>query len=386
MTRGVNLVAAAFALTALTYGLARFAYGLMLPDIRADLVIDAAGAGWIGGSAFAAYCLGIGATFMAGTRFSPRHQTLLAGILAVSGLALAALASSAWALGLAMAIAGLSTGLTSPPLATAVAQAFDTVERPRANGAINAGTAAGIIFSGVAVILFPGGWRGLYVLFASIGAGVSIWLFFVMPAGTQEDHTPSTSLPHPSRTGVANLCLSAVLAGAASTAVWTFGANILREDVQFTDVQIATAWIVLGVGGTLGIGTGVMTGRFGTARVHRFSIAGMALSLVGLGLADHAAWIGFMVMAVFGLAYIVSSGVFLLWGIELYGDRPAFGLGLPFLLLALGQTAGAPLFGTLWDSIGTAPTLACFAVIMCTAVFWAPGPAAPAKLHRPAVG
>jgi hypothetical protein len=33
----INLVAAGFALTALTYGLGRFAYGLLLPHIREDL-------------------------------------------------------------------------------------------------------------------------------------------------------------------------------------------------------------------------------------------------------------------------------------------------------------------------------------------------------------
>ena len=44
----INLVAAAFTLTALTYGLGRFAYGLLLPHIREDLSLSATGAGWIG--------------------------------------------------------------------------------------------------------------------------------------------------------------------------------------------------------------------------------------------------------------------------------------------------------------------------------------------------
>ncbi|KTC39843.1 hypothetical protein AO269_17790 [Pseudomonas putida] len=57
MKRGLNLVAAAFALTALSYGLARFAYGLLLPQIRAELALDATAAGWIGSGAFAAYCV-----------------------------------------------------------------------------------------------------------------------------------------------------------------------------------------------------------------------------------------------------------------------------------------------------------------------------------------
>ncbi|WP_108397291.1 MFS transporter [Devosia submarina] len=381
MNGKLNLVAAGFALTALTYGLARFAYGLMLSDIRADLAISAASAGWIGGSAFAAYCLGITATLLAGTRFSPRLLTVFAGTVATGGLALAATANSALSLGAAMALAGLSTGLTSPPLATAVARSLGDAAAARANGAINSGTAAGIIFSGAAILLFPADWRGLYILFAGIGAIISVWLHFAMPAGSSNDDGPRLSPRHLSRPGTAALCISALLAGAASTAKWTFGANILREELQFSDLQIAIAWMTLGAGGIAGAATGALTVRFGTARIHRLAIGGMALSLIALALASHAAPIGFGVMAMFGLAYIVSSGVLLLWGIELYPDQPALGLGLPFLLLALGQTAGAPLFGTLWDIAGITPTLASFAAIMCTALIWAPD--TPARHHPP---
>jgi predicted MFS family arabinose efflux permease len=384
MSGKLNLVAASFALTALTYGLARFAYGLMLSEIRADLGITAAGAGWIGGSAFAAYCLGIGATLLAGTKLSPRSLTVLAGTVATGGLSLAASANSALSLGLAMALAGLSTGLTSPPLATAVARSFHGAAEGRANGAVNSGTAAGIIFSGAAVILFSGSWRSLYILFATIGALITVWLYFSMPAGSSEDQAARFSLSESRRPGAGALCVSALLAGVASAAIWTFGANILREELHFTEVQIAVAWMMLGTGGIAGAVTGVLTARLGIARIHRFAIGGMALSLISLALASQASGIGFVVMIMFGFTYIVSSGVLLLWGIELYADHPAFGLGLPFLMLALGQTAGAPLFGTLWDLAGATPTLGCFAAIMCSALIWAPGTPALRRPHCPA--
>jgi hypothetical protein len=48
----------------------------------------------------------------------------------------------------------------------------------------------------------------------------------------------------------------------------------------------------------------------------------------------------FGTMGLFGVAHIVSSGAFLLWAIVLFSDCPDFGLGLPFLMIALGQTAG----------------------------------------------
>ncbi|MDF2800057.1 MAG: hypothetical protein K0R85_2801, partial [Devosia sp.] len=212
-----NLVAAAFALTALTYGLARFAYGLMLPDIRVELDLDAATAGWIGGSAFAAYCLGIGASLVAGRRFGPRPLTVVTS------------------LALAIALGGLSTGLTSPPLATAVAHALPEAARPRANGAINAGTAAGIILSGLAVLLFAGSWRGLYLVFATLGVLTSLWLWRAIPGGRPPAPTQVASGKTLLRRGLVPLGIAALLAGAASTAVWTFGADILRGDARLDD-------------------------------------------------------------------------------------------------------------------------------------------------------
>jgi predicted MFS family arabinose efflux permease len=83
----------------------------------------------------------------------------------------------------------------------------------------------------------------------------------------------------------------------------------------------------------------------------------------------------FGTMALFGVAYIVSSGAFLSWGIALFSDRPDFGLGLPFLMIALGPTAGAPLFGTVWDAAGSGAALLSFAAIMGSAAFWIPNAA-----------
>lgn len=386
----VNLVASAFALTALTYGLARFAYGLLLPEIREDLSISATAAGWIGGGAFAAYCIGIVAAFMAGPRLGERGVTTVAGLAATCGLALVAIAQSGWSLGVATLIAGLSTGLTSPPLAAAVARCLDEGARPKANGAINAGTAAGIIFSGIAVMTFPGGWRGLYWLFAAIGTAVTIWLWFAMPAGPRKAATGSGSGGTLMRNGIGGLCASAFLMGAASTSIWTFGASIMRDELGIADSRIALAWIVLGAAGVAGAGTGLLTTRLGIGTVHRMALSAMALALIGFasasGMVPGMPMIAFAVMGLFGVAYIVSSGAFLLWGIALFPDRPDFGLGLPFLMVALGQTAGSPLFGSVWESAGSATALLSFAALMGTAAIWtltkAPAPVTPATWPR----
>lgn len=361
MKRGANLVAAAFALTALSYGLARFAYGLLLPQIRQELALSVSAAGWIGGSAFAAYCVGIVATFISNGKISPRGLTVIAGAAAALGMGLIVFAQSGLALGCGVALAGLSTGLTSPPLASAVAARIAEAQRAQANGFINAGTAAGIVFSGLAVVVAAGQWRQLYALFAMMGVGITLWLWFAVPRRV-ENTTGDFSLILLRRPGVLPLCCSAFLMGLASTAIWTFGADILRAEGGFSDRSIAWAWILLGAAGISGCTTGVLTGRFGVARVHRWALAGIAAGTLGLAAASVSALYGLAAMCLFGAAYIVSSGVYLIQGINLFPDRPDLGLGIPFLVLALGQTAGTPLFGAVLENAGVNVALCAFAL------------------------
>lgn len=372
MKRGINLVAAAFALTALSYGLARFAYGLLLPQIRQDLALSVTAAGWIGGSAFATYCVGIVATFVCSHKVSPRGLTVVAGAAATLGMGLLVIASSALALGCGVALAGLSTGLTSPPLASAVAARLDDADRPRANGFINAGTAAGIVFSGLAAILAAGQWRPLYALFGLIGVGVTAWLWFAVPRRVEHDVAQHFSLAMLRRPGVMPLCASAFLMGLASTAVWTFGADILRSEAGFSDQSMAWAWIVLGAAGISGCATGVLTGWFGVARMQHLALAGIAVGTLGLAATGAGAIYGLAAMGLFGAAYIVSSGVYLLQGIRLFPDRPDLGLGIPFLVLALGQTAGTPMFGAVLEAADVIVALCIFAAVACVAMLLSP--------------
>ena len=372
MKRGLNLVAAAFALTALSYGLARFAYGLLLPQIRAELALDATAAGWIGSGAFAAYCVGIVLTFVCSASFTPRTLAAFAGLTATAGMACIVVASSGWMLGAGVALAGLSTGLTSPPLASAVAAHFADEGRAKANAAINAGTAAGIVFSGAAAAMTESAWRELYALFALIGAAVTLWLWFALPKARSSETTAGFSLKILRRPGLAVLCASAFAMGLSSTAIWTFGADILRGTFGLSDTGIAWAWITLGTAGVSGAATGVLIERFGTARVHAFSLLGIVAAILTLAASGYSLVFGFVAMGVFGAAYIMSSGTYLIQGIALLPDRPDLGLGFPFLCLALGQTAGAPLFGATLDAVGVTGALFAFALPAVVAIFLRP--------------
>ncbi len=272
------------------------------------------------------------------------------------------LSTSGIVLGLGVALAGLSTGLTSPPLATAVSLQFDDAHRPKANAIINAGTAAGIVFSGLASLLAFGGWRELYILFSAISCAVAVWVLYAVPSGQErtasEPMSSAISFAIFKRPGMLALCTGSFLMGLSSTAIWTFGGSLLRDEFDFTQTDIAWIWVTLGLAGVAGAMTGVFVQRFGLARVHCVSLAGMAAGMIGLSFTSVSVAFAFISVALFGASYITSSGAFLIQGIRLLPDRPDLGLGMPFLILASGQSAGSPLFGALMTHWGMGIALA----------------------------
>jgi len=73
----------------------------------------------------------------------------------------------------------------------------------------------------------------------------------------------------------------------------------------------------------------------------------------------------FTAALLFGTAYIMLTSVYLVWGVDIYHDRPAVGVALPFLMIATGQMIGAPLAGYL---IGRQGFGVCFAVFAAVSV------------------
>src|SRR5215210_8239500 len=105
------LVAAGAALIGATYGLGRYAYGLYLPALRAELGLSAATAGAVASAAYGAYCLGLVAGAAAAERGHARPVALGAGSFAAAGTAAIAVANSTVLLALGVALGGVSTGL-----------------------------------------------------------------------------------------------------------------------------------------------------------------------------------------------------------------------------------------------------------------------------------
>ncbi|MBR9905016.1 MAG: MFS transporter, partial [Gammaproteobacteria bacterium] len=108
------------ALVAISYGLARFAFGLFVPSISAELALTPYLIGIIGALPFISFVLATLVAPLAADRLGARNLAMLSGGFGVGGLGLISQASGPLALGVGVFICGICTGLMMPALTAAM--------------------------------------------------------------------------------------------------------------------------------------------------------------------------------------------------------------------------------------------------------------------------
>jgi len=365
-----------FSLIAVTYGMARFSWGLMLPAISADIPFSPQWAGFLSACSFVAYCLTILAAASLARRWGARRVALLASLCAAAGLLLLACASSSLLLAIGLFIAGLSSGLASPALAAAVSQRVSSARQSRINTLINAGTSAGIILTVPVLAILPGGWRASCLLFALL-ALLCIWpIMHALPGGKAvADATRQPWHQQLFRRSMTRLIVIAFVSGLTSAAWWSFGSALLRQHVGLDPASTRLLWLVAGGAGIVGAATGPVAARIGLNAVYRLSLLCMALPLLVIAF-SHGNSPGLLIaVACCGAGYVTLSGVLLVWGAKATEEEPATGVGMLFFMLAVGQVAGSLLFGQGYAALGAVITLVLFAASALLLLFFAPSEA-----------
>lgn len=173
MTRSFHVAAVGFGLIAVCYGFARFAFGLLLPQISAELSLPSTLSGLILSGAFLGYCIAIIFAAYWTERMGARAVAVIAALVAAIGMiGIASAPSAAW-LAVSLFLAGSSTGLASPPLAAAVSACIRPERQAGANTFINAGTSAGVVLSGPIALMMGGSWRWAFVIFATVALAMA---------------------------------------------------------------------------------------------------------------------------------------------------------------------------------------------------------------------
>ncbi|SMD24899.1 Predicted arabinose efflux permease, MFS family [Kibdelosporangium aridum] len=355
------LVCAGTALIGTCYGFARFAYGLFAPEFQTQFQISSTVSGIIGSGSYIGYCVAIVASLVLTERLGARRIAVSAGVVATFGIAMITFAPSAPVLAAGVLIAGSSTGLASPPMAAAVSRWIHAPAQDRAQSIVNAGTGLGVLVSGPIALALIDEWRWAWAVFTVISAAVTVWLSKAIPFTESEGHTDTAG--NGWRPGTFLLIAGAFLMGFSSVAMWTFGRDLVTSVGHVSDVVSTSMWAVLGAAGFVGALSGDLVARAGMARSWTTVMVAMAGATLLLAFLPGTPVPIFIAAAVFGASYVSLCGVILLWSTRIYPQRPSFGVGVSFLMIAVGQVAGAPLAGVLTDvSGGTAAFYACAAI------------------------
>jgi predicted MFS family arabinose efflux permease len=366
---------------AVTYGLARFAYGLFLPEMREALDLSGTVLGVIGAGSYAGYCFAILVALVFTARSGPRLMAVAAGTVAVIGMAAVAGAPAAWVLALGVLVAGSASGLASPPMGEAVAMSIRVELQDRANALINAGTSIGVALSGPAALLVVERWRVAWAAFALVGVAVVAWNAMVMPPKPADDgHAQEAALADVaqlSRLSIGYLMgprsvplfIAAAGVGFANAAYWTFSRDLVVQAGDLSAAGSTLFWTVIGLSGLAGGLAGDLVRRLGLPRAFRVSLLAMAAAIGLLAAAPGSLLWAYLSAALFGSTYIMLTGIILVWSVSVFQEWPSAGLGAAFLLIAVGQVFGTPVAGAVAGGAGLAVTFWTFAgIAVLTAV------------------
>ncbi|MEB6378675.1 MFS transporter [Leclercia adecarboxylata] len=372
MKKNLALAITGFALIAVTYGMARFSWGIMLPDIRQAISFSPQTAGLIAACSYGACCLSVFFASFLTQRFGPRFPAVLAALTAAAGLLILALAPSPPVLAAGLFIAGLSSGLASPALAGAVSAGVNPERQTQVNTIINAGTSGGIILSVPVLFFVPGGWRVACAIFALLALASLIPVWRYLPRATRAAEEVPGWRALMQKPGMIRLSAIALVSGIASAAWWSFGPELLQRHTKLDDATTNVLWLVSGGAGVAAVFTGSLAKRIGMRGVYSGSQLFMAGSLIALALSKDFAWWLVPVVAMSGAGYVILSGVLLVQGARVAEPSPAAGVSIAFLMLALGQIIGSVFFGQLYGTAGAAWALLTFSALSLAMLAVAP--------------
>lgn len=371
-------------------GLARFAFGMLLPSMREALGMSYDEMGLLGTANFAGYLVAVGLTPLLLRRLTPR-KLITAGLLLIAVCIFAISVSNSYLSVLILyTLVGLGSGLANIPLMVLVSYWFRRERRGRAAGLIVIGSGFAIIFSGFAIPFLndrfaQNGWRVSWALIALIVLVIAALAALLIrnspdekgldpvgskasseydPAETKGDFTSAQILAH--------LGLLYFIFGATYVIYGTFFVTTLIEEYGFAESSAGHFWSWVGFFSLFsGVVFGTLSDRIGRKRglMTVFGVQTLAYLFAGIKMGKVLIFSSVVLygIAAFAIPAIMAAAI----GDYLGKARAAAGFSLITFCFAIGQTLGPAVAGSVAETTGTftgsylaSATLAASAVVL----------------------
>ncbi|SHJ22865.1 Sugar phosphate permease [Malonomonas rubra DSM 5091] len=353
-------------------GLARFAFGMLLPAMRDALGMSYDQMGLLGTANFAGYLVAVATTPLLLRRLSPR-KLISAGLLLIGCCTLGiGISNSYLPVLLLYTLVGCGSGLANIPVMVLVSYWFRSDRRGRAAGLIVAGSGFAIIFSGVAIPLLnvrfgTDGWRAGWLLIALIVLLITLIAALLIRnnptekgleavgAKEQENYDPAETKGNFSRLRILSHLGGLYFAFGATYVIYgTFIVTTMIEEYNFAEASAGHFWSWVGFfslfSGTL---FGTLSDKIGRkgGLMAVFSVQTLAYLLAGLKLGTIAIFSSVILygLAAFAIPAIMAAAI----GDYLGKARAATGFSLITFGFAIGQTLGPAAAGAVAERTGT---------------------------------
>lgn len=354
--------------------MARYGYGLLLPDMRADYGLGPAQLGAIASGSYVAYlaATALGAGFA--IRLGVRRTAVTAGLLAAAGMGIAGVSRTPAVLVAGILLAGASAGLAFAPFADA-ARAVPAAARGRVLSAINCGTGYGVALAAPIAIVLGADWRSAWLAFATVAVLAAVWAAYVLPpradpaAGTPDARYGWSavlwrrSLP---------LLAGGVLVGLGSSAYWTFAVEHLSGAGALSSAQSRTFLGIVGVASVIATLTADLVIRAGPRRAFVATTLVEAAALALLALVPSSLTAAIASACIFGTAYNATIAIEVIWSGHVFSQRPSLGISAVMAANGTGMLLGPLGAGLLAGPLGLGPVLLIGAGFVAAAGLLAP--------------
>lgn len=358
-----KLVLPGIAMIATTYGLARFSFGLFLPNISHDLNLSASQAGIISSLFYLSYCFTIVFSTLRTDKIGPKNMILLAGLSALIGLLLIAVSQGSILLAIAVIFAGGSTGLVSPPYGYTISLWIKWSEQGKANTWINSGTSLGLMFTGITAMIAFLDWRMTYFVYSAIALIVIVWNFIAIPSLDRNLKIETGTLNIRDINSSKKIMLASIIIGFSTAPFWTFSKSFVESTGKYSNIEQSIFWILIGLFGVIGGMSGHIIDKYSLHVAYNIGVILVSFASILLAFIRYIWVLPFATSSIFGMSYIFITGVLLVWGVKIFVKNASLGIGIPFLMLALGQVIGSMMSGSLIDSLNYSATFIIYGLV-----------------------
>ncbi|WP_139003389.1 MFS transporter [Arthrobacter crystallopoietes] len=357
LSAGGRIGLAGAAVVGVAFGMARYAYGLTLPNIREDLGLSELVLGLIASATFTGYLAGLLLAGRLAARHGSRAPTTVGGACGVLGAVIVTFAQSPGLLAVGVVLAGSAGGWVWAPYSDIVTRAVPLRQRPRALAIITTGTSGGLVLlGGLAVLAVLGSWRLVWAGIALAAVAAALVNLRLVPK--------TRPAPRPRTQGGASYLAAALRVPGAYSVVYfavvviyfTYAADVL-DGGTLPAAAVPALYAAIGFCGMVGVATGTFAQRMGSSRVAALCLGTVGVALALLGLASDSLTATAASACIFGVGYMTGSAVLAVWTAELVPERAGAAFTACLVTGALSSVAAPALAGAMIPGLGLGPLL-----------------------------